>query len=100
MMETMAALKKEKKDPLSLLVRDGKIDQKQAEAIDKIFPPRPPQPRGEKAGPQPPPSFSGGCRPRADFHYKLDILVIAGLITENQAEAILRELFLARADSR
>jgi hypothetical protein len=103
------------------LVKDGKINKKQAEALDKVFPPRPPQPRGEKSGPEPPPSFSGngriippspnGLPPRygfepgprplpgpgglrlwEEFGYRLDILEIAGVITENQAGAILRKL--------
>jgi hypothetical protein len=122
MMDELKTLEQEKKDPLSLLVNDRKINKKQAKAIKEVFPPRPPQPRGEKSGHKPPPSFSGnyekmrpsdhelamrnklrpgfrslpepgGLRPEMNFRYKLDILVIAGAITENQEEAILRKLW-------
>jgi hypothetical protein len=58
MMKNLDQLKKDGKDPLSLLVQDGVLNQGQAEAVDRLFPPKPPGPPGKgPGGNQPPPTL-------------------------------------------
>lgn len=59
MVKKYEQLQQEGQDPLSRLKKDKVLNQEQADAVAKLFPPKPPQPPTQGAGPGPHPPTSG-----------------------------------------